>query len=146
MKLSIAEILEQADVCETTQGKLDILRKNDSAVLRKVLNCAFDTKVKFLLPEGPIEYTPSRLVDLEHMLYVEGRKLYLFLEGGHPTLTDEKRLKLFRVFLENLSPKEAVLMMHVKDKKLPYATITKQLVRHAFPDIFRKEGIRDEGK
>lgn len=139
MKLAIAEILEQVDVAATSQDKRELLQKHDSPTLRTVLRHAFDTKIKFLLPEGRIEFKPSGLVDLEHMLYNEGRKLYLFVEGGHPTLTDEKRLKLFQVFLGNLSPKEVELMMMVKDKKLPYASITKQLVRSAFPDIFRKD-------
>jgi hypothetical protein len=69
------------------------------------------------------------------MLYAEARRMYLFVKGGHPTLTQEKREKLFHDFLSNLSVDDAELMMCVKDKYLPYPTLTEDVIREIFPSL-----------
>ena len=136
MKLSIAEILEKANDLQSDTDRKVFLIANNSNALQTILRCVFDPKVKFLLPEGKIEYTKNQLYDLEHLLYAEVKRLYLFIEGGNPNLTDEKRLKLFQSWLENISSKDADMMMYVKDKKLPYKTITKSFIKNAFPDLY----------
>jgi hypothetical protein len=46
-----------------------------------------------------------------------------------------KRETLFIQFIEGLDPADAVLMCHVKDKKLPYKSINAKLVNSAFPGL-----------
>jgi hypothetical protein len=87
------------------------------------------------LPEGKVKYIPNQLFDLENILYTETRKFYLFVEGGHPTLTQDKRERLFRAMLENVGSEDAELLIHVKDKKLPYPTLTKDVVLRIFPNL-----------
>ncbi len=139
MKLGIAEILTLADEAKTVEEKAEIFLKHFSNQLMSVIKHALDPNIEFLLPEGHINYIINPLLDQQNMLYVEERRLYLFVKGGHPTLTQEKRLKLFQSFLSNLAPEDAELMMHVKDKRLPYPTLTRDVIMQIFPNLLPKE-------
>jgi hypothetical protein len=68
-------------------------------------------------------------------LYQEQRRLYLFIAGGHPDLSQLRRETLFIQVLESIPPEEAELLLAVKDKKLPYKGITKEIVQEAFPGL-----------
>ena len=135
MKLGIAEILKKADQASTIEEKREIFIRNISQQLIDILRYVFDPKIKFLLPEGAMQYRPNQLLDCENVLYTETRRLYLFVEGGHPTLTQPKRERLFRAVLENVGSDDAELLIHVKDKKLPYPTLTKDVVLRIFPNL-----------
>jgi hypothetical protein len=138
-KLGISEILAKADAAQTKKDKIKILQENDSKQLRWIIQAALDSDIIFLLPKGPLKYTPNDFVDQENILYIEARKLYLFVKDGHATLTQLKREALFRTFLENLAPADAELMLKVKDKEWPYKTITPSLLEKAYPGILYKE-------
>ena len=125
MKLGISEILEMADKAETDEHRKEILLNHNSRVLQSILKHAFCPSIKFILPKGKYEYQKNQLVDLEHLLYSEARILYLFVEGGNPALTEDKRKKLFVRLLENVAPADAELLLKVKDKRLPFKTKTK---------------------
>lgn len=135
MRLGIAEILEKASDMKTKKEKIDYLRSNDNSALRNVLKHALDPSLKFLLPEGAPPYRESEYFDGQGMLYTEARKLYLFVEGGNPNLTPIRREMLFINLLESLDPKDANLMIHVKDKKIPYKGINKALIKETFPGL-----------
>ena len=141
-KLGIHEILEMVESAPSEEDKIMILQNHDSIVLRQVLQYAFDVRAVWLLPEGPVPYRPSVFLDQEGALYTEARKLYLFLEGGHPGISQMKRETLFVQMLESLHPRDAYLLVHVKDKKLPYKTITPEIINKAFPGsiILHKRG------
>jgi hypothetical protein len=139
MKLSVAEILKKVSSLRTKDEKIQALRANNSFALRTVLTGAFDKRIKWLLPQGEVPYKKSDLKDLEHVLYAEARKLYLFVEGGSPGLSQLRRETLFIELLEGLSPDDAELMTFVKDKKIPYKGITPALVREAFPGLMGDE-------
>lgn len=66
----------------------------------------------------------------------EASKLYNFVKGGNPTLTNMRRETMFISILEGVHPREAEILLLVKDKKLQTKyKITKELVAEAFPDI-----------
>jgi hypothetical protein len=134
-RLSISEILEKADKEEDVKKKIEILYKHDSVVLREILKYCYDKNIKFLLPEGPAPYTPSKSHENHKVLYANAKKLYLFVEGGNNSLVQSKREKLFIMFLEGLHHKDAELIVSVKDKKLPYKSIDEKLVRKAYPGL-----------
>jgi len=142
IRLGIAEILERADYAGTIEEKTAILHKHATPQLLEIIRVALDPTIKFLLPEGTIEYKPNPLVDCQNQLYMETRKLYLFIEGAlnaPPGLTNKKRLQLFTNLLCNLDPQDAELMMHVKDKRLPYYTLTREVIDEIFPGLISKE-------
>ena len=138
MKLSIAEVLEKAAAGDKVNGKAKVLQENDSATLRKILKYTYSDKITFNgLPVGTPPYTPNSLVDQENVLYAETRRLYLFTDGGNPDLKQMRKETLFIELLENVDSKDALVLIGMKDKKLPeqYKGITKSVVKKAFPDL-----------
>jgi hypothetical protein len=134
-KLGVAEILEKASEIKEDHDKVRWLRANDSQALRMILVGAFDPSIKWLLPDGEPPYKPNDLVDQQHRLYTESRKLYLFIEGGNPDLKQLRREVLFIQLLECLDPADAKLLLAVKDKRMPYSGVTKDTVNLAFPGL-----------
>ena len=138
MKYGIAEIFERADKAPTKEEKIMILRQEYCKPMREILTAAYDKRVTWLLPEGPVEYKPAGFPDLQSMLYQQTRMLYLYVAiDGHPQspISQFKREVSFIQFLESLDPKDANLMMHVKDGKLPYETLTPELIYETFPGL-----------
>jgi len=69
-------------------------------------------------------------------MYTEARRLYLFIEGGNPNLTQLKRESMFIDLLQSISPDDAKLLVAAKDKKLPYEGLTSATVLKAFPGLY----------
>ncbi len=138
---SISEILNMAHQAETKEAKITILRENVSQALTTILLGAFDDRVEWLLPHGlvPFKVMPDGS-DQEGRLYQESKKLYMFIKDGGAEVAQIKREMLFIQLLETLDRKDAFLMVAVKDKKLPYSTITRDLVDEAFPKMLHIEG------
>ena len=131
MQIGIAEFLEKVGKLRHTKEKVDALKANDSFALRVILQGAFDPTVKFLLPEGIPPYKPNNLVDQEHILINEARKLQYFVDGFHE-LTPSKREMMFIEFLERVAPKDAELLCAIKEKKLHCKGITIQHVKVSY--------------
>jgi len=135
MKLSVAEILKKASEITDENQRIEWLRKNNSVALESMLRGAYDPKIVWLLPEGAPPYKANDLVDQQHRLYTEARKLYLFIEGGNPNLKQLRREALFIELLEAVDPDDAKLLLAVKEKHIPYPGVTKEVVTKAFPNI-----------
>lgn len=139
IRLSISEILEKVSRLKAKEDKIAGLRAQESKPLKDVLKYTFDNRIKFLLPEGPVPYTPLPTHEGQGQLYHESRKLYLFVSFDgvplHPNLNALKRQTLFIQFLESIDPKDADLIVSIKDKKMPYKGITATLVKEAFPGL-----------
>lgn len=135
MQKSVAEILEEVSATDKKDRVAKLREHIKNVTLLKILQWTYDDRIKFLLPEGAPPYNPTKYLDQEGNLYNESRRLYLFVEGGNANLKPVRREFLFIQLLETLSPKEAVLVAHMKDKKLPYKGINKKLVDEAFPGL-----------
>ena len=135
--LSIPRIFEDVAAANSIQARKKVLLENESNPLKDLLRYAFHPDIKFALPSGappyktvgsPDEYNPT-------YLYPNIRKFYLYIEGGHDGLTQLRREQLFVSMLESLHPKEADVVIQVKDKKLKYRGLTYKLVKDTFPDL-----------
>ena len=135
MQIGIAEFLENVSRLKKKDEKINALRYNDSFVLRTILQGAYHPNVVWLLPEGVPPYTPNVLVDQENVLIRECRKLEYYIEGPFPGLNQIKRETMFVQMLENVAPKDALLLCALKEKKLPWKGIDKELVKEAFPEL-----------
>jgi hypothetical protein len=135
MKFSITEIFTKAEKAASKDEKIKILRENDSIPLRVVVQYTFDKRVRWLLPEGTPPYKPTNSLDQEGRLYNEARKLYLFIDGGNDSLSQTRREMLFIQVLESIDPEDAKLLLCVKDKYLPFPTLTPTLFAEAYPDL-----------
>lgn len=134
MSRSISWILEFTSKLPNDEEKIKCMQANAN-VLKPVLDYTFNPDKKWLLPEGKPPYRPNTEA-LPTDMYKELRKLYIFIEGGKPDLHQLRRESLFLDLLESIPADDAELLLHMKDKKLPYAGITKKLVLKAFPGLF----------
>ena len=140
-----SEIATRVNNAKDKPRKLKILRESDSQALRQICRAAFDTKIKWLLPNGDVPYTPNEApLGTEHtLLSQEVKRLYHFLEGGDTTISATKRETLFVQLLEGLSAEEAEFLITVKDQKVNnvYKGFTANLVKEAFnwDDNFMKK-------
>ena len=132
---SIAWILEFASKLPEAE-QIKCLQANDTPAIRIILQYCFHAGAKWALPEGSPPYKVCEYPNMENMLYTESRKLYLFLEGGNVNLTPLRREKMFIALLESVTPGDAKLLISIKDKKLPYAGLTPETIKKAYPGIF----------
>ena len=143
--LSFHEILTKVNNAKDKPKKLEVLKKYDTNELRMFLKGAFSEKLEWLLPEGSPPYTPNEApVGTEHTwLKQEVKRMFHFLKGGNPQLSQMKRDNMFIQMLEGLSKEEAELLIWAKDNELNkhYKGLTANLVKEAFDwndDFMRK--------
>ncbi len=139
------EIFSIANGLSSDEERVNYLRQNATKAVRGLLIYNF-SDTKFLLPEGRPElrteedFNPQRGfvegVDDGATLNYEMRKMYLFIEGGHPALTALKRETLWHQLVNSLHPSEADDLWHMKDKKLQekYKKITHLVAYNSFPE------------
>jgi hypothetical protein len=131
-----SEVLNKVAKLKTKDEKIEHLRKYNTDALRMVIKSSFDPKIEWSLPEGEVPYTPAEAPEgTEHnVLAHEARKLYHFIEGGNPQITQNKREAMFVQMLEGLHEDEAKLLVAAKDKKLHqvYKGLSANVVKAAF--------------
>lgn len=137
---SLSQILQETSQQKSKKERAAFLRKNTNAALNKLLRYTYGKDIKFLLPEGAPPYKQSTF-DEPANFYNEIKRLYLFIEGGHPSLTAIKRESLFIETLEFINKEDAELLLSVKEKKIPYKNITENFIRETLPEVFEDEKI-----
>jgi hypothetical protein len=145
MRLGVGEILRLAHKQKSKNGKIEVLRHyaKTQPAFGTFLQMVFDPRIKFLLPPGELEFNPllnaaetvGRGAFWQHL-----RTMDKFMEGGsHPGLTEEQRVVLFRQLLETIDPLDAEAAMAMKDKRLPFKSLTYALLSEAFPQALPAE-------
>lgn len=138
----LQEINDDVTLFQTTYKKF-----GDGGPLGKLFHHAFTPEGKFLLPEGvppfkpspePEGMTPSRFIhDIKKFDYFCNKNL-----------TQTNREKIFIQMLEGIHPKEAKIVIAVKDQELTklYPNITKRVVAEAgfIPPLTEEEKVIDE--
>jgi hypothetical protein len=138
VRKSISEILHEIGEQSSFQDRVKVMRSyRGNNPLRTILRYAFDPRIKFLLPEGTPPYKENDFPDQQGNLYYHFKKLYLFIEGGNPNITDLKRESLFIGMLETVDKDDAKILIGMKDKEIPVKNVTQKLTERAFPDLFK---------
>ena len=131
-----SEILDKLGKIKSKKDKVSHLKEYNSDSLRMVIKASFDPNIKWSLPRGEVPFRPNEAPEgTEHsMLSYEARKLYHYIEGGNPTITQNKRETMFVQLLESLHPDEADILVAAKDKVLhqKYKGLSKNVVMEAF--------------
>ena len=158
MRLGISEILDNVSKLQEDHDKINFLREHWSVPLGIVLRYALDPVIEWDLPEGEPPYNPTQSVESQGMLYAVAPKLWrmiknddavLSIENGgvvwkRPSAVDlvskyntrqDRREKLFIEDLEAVDPADARLLVAIKDKKMPFDGVTRELVDAAFPGL-----------
>ena len=160
----IHEVLDLASKQRSKAKKVEALQAYEHDSIKSVLIWNFNETVISLLPEGPVPYgdgedqqllngslsenlareaaggeTATRQ-DLQGQgrtsLRREWTKLYHFVKGGNDKLPGMRRENMFITLLQQLHPREAEILVLVKDKLLTDKyNITKEIVAEAYPDI-----------
>ena len=132
------EILELVSEQKTDAKKVAILREYECDILKSLFIWNFDDSVISLLPVGNVPYKPNESpLGTDHSsLRREQRSLYNFVKGGNDQLSTIRRETIFIQMLEGLHPKEADIVIAVKDKNLEdMYDVPFEVVEEAYPDI-----------
>ena len=162
----VFEVFDTASKQRTKAKKVEVLQtyKHPSLVTLFVWN--FDTSIISLLPEGEVPYgntgedqqvtgtLSDRINDavgkMSEMgsnslgsqdqgrasIRAEYKKFYNFCKGGNPSLSNLRRETMFINILQGLHPREAQILILVKDKNLESEyKINKEIVSMAYPEI-----------
>ena len=133
---SIVEILGLVEETKGKQSKVDILKqfvgRND---VKYALKAAFDDRVQFTLPDGlPDGFvvgdpdTPAGAFDIapERFIRVFKRMQY-WVEGGTAQAKQSKREEIFLDTLRSLEKSEAEFLLAIKEKTMPFKSVTKEI-------------------
>ena len=132
------EILELVSEQKTDAKKVAILKEYECDALKSLFIWNFDDSVISLLPVGNVPYKPNENpLGTDHSsLRREQRNLYMFVKGGNDALSTIRRETIFIQMLEGLHPKEADIVIAVKDKALDDVyDVPFEVVEEAYPDI-----------
>ena len=144
---SIVEILGLVEETKGKQSKVDILKqfveRND---VKYALKAAFDDRVVFTLPEGlPDGFvigdpdTPDGAMDMapERFIRVFKRMQY-WVEGGRAQASQSKREEIYLNTLRSLEKSEAEFLVAIKEKTMPFKSVTKEICELAGFDLSPK--------
>ena len=132
------EILELVSQQKTDAKKVALLKEYECDALKSLFIWNFDDSVISLLPPGTVPYKPNENpLGTDHSsLRREQRSLYNFVKGGNDQLSTIRRETIFIQMLEGLHPKEADIVIAVKDGNLEdMYDVPFEVVEDAYPDI-----------
>ena len=160
----VFEVLDLASKQKTKPKRIEALKYYEHDSIKSVLIWNFDESVKSLLPEGDVPYGDGEQQQIfsgtlsdniareaaggesatgqdldgrnKTSLRREWVNLYNFVEGGNNNINGMRREVIFINMLQGLHPKEAELLVKVKDKKLTELyNISFDIVKAAYTDI-----------
>lgn len=139
---NIYEIFDDFKEAKNKAERIEVLKKNDTYVLRNVLIGTFHPGLKYTItkiPEFRREEMPPGMA-YGNMTDALGR-IYLFIENNPrtpATLTAKRKEEILIQILESLEPREADVFVGIlkKDQKIPY--LTPSLIDEAIPGILPK--------
>ena len=132
----LSEVLQKLGKIKSKKDKVLYLKENNTSALRQIIKSSFDPKIKWALPYGEVPYVQNEAPEgTEHsVLSYEIRRIYHFIEGGNPTLSQNKRESMFIQMLEGGHPDEADILIAARDKILhqKYKGLSINVVKEAF--------------
>ena len=133
-----SEILEEFQTKTDENDQIAILRKHDHKRFRDFLQCVFHPGIKFDV-DIPIYRPAQEPAGLNYTyLDIEMGRMYIFIVGHpkrSPDLTAQKQKSILKSVLEALHKDEADCLVKMLKKDLEIPTLTKKLVKKAFPDL-----------
>ena len=160
----IFEILELVDAQKTNDKKVEVIVNYDHPSLKTVFVWNFDSSVVSLLPPGPVPYGETNAQttfagtlsdniakeaaggesatgqDLDGRnktsIRHEYNNFYHFVKGGNDSLGTTRREMMFINMLQGLHPKEAEILVLIKDKDLETKYgVSLDNVKQAYPQM-----------
>jgi len=139
MAKNIYEIFDEFEVAQSKKEKMDVIQRNLSPTLVKVLELTFHPHYQWLEKDIPENYkVPNVPVGFSYVqLSTELRKLYMFLKGDQTAekLTPKKRNEILIQILEALDPRESEVIAGIFRKDQGVKGLTYKFVKEAFPQM-----------
>jgi hypothetical protein len=139
MAKNIYEIFDEFELAKSKKEKMDVIERNLSATLVKVLELTFHPNYTWMENDIPENYkVPNVPVGFSYIqLSTELRKFYMFLKGD-PTaerLTPKRRNEVLIQILESLDPRESEVVAGIFRKDQCVKGLTYDFVKEAFPQM-----------
>ena len=160
----VFEILDLVSAQKSNAKKVEVLKNYEHDCVKTVFVWNFDSSVVSLLPPGEVPYGETNAQttfagtlsdniakeaaggesatgqDLDGRnktsIRHEFKNFYHFVQGGNNDLTTTRREMIFINMLQGLHPREAEILVLIKDKDLQTKyNITIDNVKQAYPDI-----------
>lgn len=133
----VHEIFEEASQITSGEERAQYLRDQFGPLIHVLESIVVNTfMIEWKLPEGKPPYTPSPFEEPGNM-YRESKKFYIWSDHR---IDEKRREKLFIETLEYLPPKDALILLAMKENKLPYPRLTENFFRRYFSEWFTPEG------
>lgn len=128
--------LLKAEQLKNKKEKIEFLRSNRHPTIDKLLQLTYSDKIEFELPDTEPPYKPSEF-DEPNNLHAEIRRIErVFVKGTLPGFAKVKRESQFIQLLEYVDKDDAKLLVGMIKRKLPFKSLTKELVKEALPELF----------
>ena len=135
-EFNILETLDLVGKAKTREEKRQVLTDRDNFATRALLQLNYHPDVKWHLPSGAPPYTPGQVADsTPNSLHFEVKKLDYYVDPSPHDLPMLRRESMFVELLERVDPKDAKLIIAVKDRKLSYKGLSYKLVKDTWPDL-----------
>lgn len=129
------EILEMVAKAKSNKQKIDILRQNDSLGFRTILQATYHEGITFNLPETDPPYTPCNDFDAPSNILNRTKELVYFVSPRELHKLGQTRVEtLFIQLLEGIHPKDAKIVLQMKDKK-PFTGLKFAIIQEAYPEL-----------
>ena len=139
-EFSIQETFELVGKAQTREEKRQLLKDRENFATKALLQLNFHPDVKWVFPPGAPPYTPSQIADsTPNSLHFEVKKLNYYTDPSPHDLPLVRRESMFIQLLERLDPKDAEILLAIKDQKLSYKGLTYKLVKDTWPDILPEQ-------
>jgi len=140
MQKALAEIVDEIEKQKSRNKQTEMLKKYSCKELKTVIGYGMDPDLQWLLPETDPPYTPLKEgTDQEGRFYTETNKLVYFINSPEgQNVKQVRREQLFIQVLETIDPKDAKLLLRMKNKKLK---IKMDAVKEAFPNLVKDWGV-----
>lgn len=136
----VHEVFERVGEAKTRKEKIEVLQRYNNRAVRDVLKGSFDESVVFNLPKGAPPYTPGSEQSPGSTLAKQHKRFRHFVATPQRRRAPAKIETIFIRMLESLHPKEAQIVVWMKDKDLEgkYKGLTKKIASDAFPGLIKQ--------
>ena len=133
-EVNVVETLEMVGKAKTREEKKQILLDRENFATKAILQLNYHPDVKWKIPKGAPPYTPSEN-QADASLHFEVKKLDYYVDPSPHDIPMLRRESMFVQLLERLDPKDAKLIIAMKDKKITYKGLSYKLVKDTWPDL-----------
>ena len=133
-EVNVVETLEMVGKAKTREEKKQILLDRENFATKAILQLNYHPDVKWKIPKGAPPYTPSEN-QADASLHFEVKKLDYYVDPSQHDIPMLRRESMFVQLLERLDPKDAKLIIAMKDKKITYKGLSYKLVKDTWPDL-----------